>query len=136
MAAERCSFCRTQTQLGICKTILRSIIYLNLNRMSNAFLYKLKSAKLTYQSSHDGLFWKNVLLRIWAKSLKNKCEGVHYFCYMTDHVFEKYLRILQLKIKKIGRGPYIHFFIKELYNFFWTLQFLRVPNFELKVFLR
>ena len=89
-----------------------------------------------YQSSHDGLFWKNVLLRILTKSLKNKCGRVHYICYMTDHVFEMYLRILQLKIKKIGRGPCIHFFMKELYNFFWALQFLRVPNFKHKVFLK
>ena len=55
---------------------------------------------------------------------------------MTDHVFEMYLRILQLRITKTGRGSYIHFFIKELHNFFGALQFLRVPNFELKVFLK
>ena len=65
-----------------------------------------------------GSFGENVFLRTLTKSLKNKCERVHYIYYMTDHVFEMYLRILQLKIKKIGRGPYIHFFIKELYNFF------------------
>ena len=31
---------------------------------------------------------------------------------MIDHVFEIYLRILLLKIKKIGRRPYIHFLIQ------------------------
>ena len=44
-AIERCSFYRTQAQLRIYKTILRSIIYLNLNRMSNISLSKLRSAK-------------------------------------------------------------------------------------------
>ena len=42
-----------------------------------------------------GSFGENVFLRTLTKSLKNKCERVHYIYYMTDHVFEMYLRRLE-----------------------------------------